>query len=77
MVDCYSFYRGLNLKKRGGKIMEKGYFMLRVININWVIKNIVVLVLYCFDEVLYSECIDEKIKFKNYIVKFESMILMF
>lgn len=75
MVDRYSSHRGLNSKKRGGKIMEKGYFMLRVTNINRATKNIVASASYRSDEALYSERTDEKIKFRNHIVKPESMIL--
>ena len=55
--------------------MEKGYFMLRVTNINRATKNIVASASYRSDEALYSERTDEKIKFKNHIVKPESMIL--
>ncbi|MEN2033689.1 MobA/MobL family protein [Staphylococcus hominis] len=55
--------------------MEKGYFMLRVTNINRATKNIVASASYRSDEALYSERTDEKIKFKNHTVKPESMIL--
>ena len=55
--------------------MNKGYFMLRVTNINRATKNIVASASYRSDEALYSERTDEKIKFKNHIVKPESMIL--
>lgn len=55
--------------------MEKGYFMLRVTNINRAIKNIVASASYRSDEALYSERTDEKIKFRNHIVKPENMIL--
>lgn len=55
--------------------MEKGYFMLRVTNINRATKNIVASASYRSDEALYSERTDEKIKFRNHIVKPESMIL--
>ena len=55
--------------------MDKGYFMLRVTNINRATKNIVASASYRSDEALYSERTDEKIKFKNHIVKPESMIL--
>ena len=55
--------------------MGKGYFMLRVTNINRATKNIVASASYRSDEALYSERTDEKIKFKNHIVKPESMIL--
>ncbi|MCG1210267.1 MobA/MobL family protein [Staphylococcus haemolyticus] len=55
--------------------METGYFMLRVTNINRATKNIVASASYRSDEALYSERTDEKIKFKNHIVKPESMIL--
>ncbi|MEJ7534891.1 MobA/MobL family protein [Staphylococcus hominis] len=55
--------------------METGYFMLRVTNINRTTKNIVASASYRSDEALYSERTDEKIKFKNHIVKPESMIL--
>lgn len=54
--------------------MEKGYFMLRVTNINRATKNIVASASYRSDEALYSERTDEKIKFRNHIVKPESMI---
>ena len=49
--------------------------MLRVTNINRATKNIVASASYRSDEALYSERTDEKIKFKNHIVKPESMIL--
>ncbi|MCH4334950.1 MobA/MobL family protein [Staphylococcus haemolyticus] len=55
--------------------MNKGYFMLRLTNINRATKNIVASASYRSDEELYSERTDEKIKFKNHIVKPESMIL--
>lgn len=55
--------------------MEKGYFMLRVTNINRATKNIVASASYRSDEALYSERTDEKIKFRNHIVKPENMIL--
>ncbi|TBW86398.1 MobA/MobL family protein [Staphylococcus hominis] len=55
--------------------MEKGYFMLRVTNINRATKNIVASASYRSDEALYSERTDEKIKFRNHTVKPESMIL--
>ncbi|MCG2223272.1 MobA/MobL family protein [Staphylococcus epidermidis] len=55
--------------------MEKGYFMLRVTHINRATKNIVASASYRSDEALYSERTDEKIKFRNHIVKPESMIL--
>ncbi|MCI2848412.1 MobA/MobL family protein [Staphylococcus hominis] len=55
--------------------MEKGYFMLRVTNINRATKNIVASSSYRSDEALYSERTDEKIKFRNHTVKPESMIL--
>ena len=55
--------------------MDKGYFMLRVTNINRATKNIVASASYRSDEALYSERTDEKIKFRNHIVKPESMIL--
>ena len=55
--------------------MEKGYFMLRVTNINRATKNIVASASYRSDEALYSERTDEKIKFRNHIVEPESMIL--
>ncbi|MGX0171415.1 MobA/MobL family protein [Staphylococcus hominis] len=55
--------------------MNKGYFMLRVTNISRATKNIVASASYRSDEVLYSERTDEKIKFRNHIVKPESMIL--
>lgn len=55
--------------------MDKGYFMLRVTNINRATKNIVASASYRSDEVLYSERTDEKIKFRNHTVKPESMIL--
>ena len=54
--------------------METGYFMLRVTNINRATKNIVASASYRSDEALYERT-DEKIKFKNHIVKPESMIL--
>lgn len=49
--------------------------MLRVTNISRATKNIVASASYRSDEVLYSERTDEKIKFRNHIVKPESMIL--
>ena len=55
--------------------MNKGYFMLRVTNINRATKNIVASASYRSDEALYSERTDEKIKFRNHTVKPESMIL--
>ncbi|HDA3361006.1 TPA: MobA/MobL family protein [Staphylococcus aureus] len=55
--------------------MNKGYFMLRVTNINRATKNIVASSSYRSDEALYSERTDEKIKFRNHTVKPESMIL--
>ena len=55
--------------------MEKGYFMLRVTHINRATKNIVASASYRSDEALYSERTDEKIKFRNHIVKPETMIL--
>ena len=55
--------------------MEKGYFMLRVTNINRATKNIVASASYRSDEALYSERTDEKIKFRNHTVKPESLIL--
>lgn len=55
--------------------MDKGYFMLRVTNINRATKNIVASASYRSDEALYSERTDEKIKFRNHTVKPESMIL--
>lgn len=55
--------------------METGYFMLRVTNINRATKNIIASASYRSDEALYSERTDEKIKFRNHIVKPESMIL--
>ncbi|MCH4484484.1 MobA/MobL family protein [Staphylococcus haemolyticus] len=55
--------------------MEKGYFMLRVTNINRATKNIVASASYRSDEALYSERTDEKIKFRNHTVKPETMIL--
>ncbi|OFM65844.1 MobA/MobL family protein [Staphylococcus sp. HMSC068D07] len=55
--------------------MEKGYFMLRVTNINRATKNIIASASYRSDEALYSERTDENIKFRNHIVKPESMIL--
>lgn len=55
--------------------MEKGYFMLRVTNINRATKNIVASASYRSDKALYSERTDEKIKFRNHTVKPESMIL--
>ena len=45
--------------------MDKGYFMLRVTNINRATKNIVASASYRSDEALYSERTDEKIKFRN------------
>ena len=41
--------------------MEKGYFMLRVTNINRATKNIVASASYRSDEALYSERTDEKL----------------
>ncbi|HDH4650238.1 TPA: MobA/MobL family protein [Staphylococcus aureus] len=55
--------------------MDKGYFMLRVTNINRATKNIVASASYRSDEALYSERTDEKIKFRNHTVKPETMIL--
>lgn len=55
--------------------METGYFMLRVTNINRATKNIIASASYRSDEALYSERTDEKIKFRNHIVKPENMIL--
>ena len=55
--------------------MDKGYFMLRVTNINRATKNIVASASYRSDEALYSERTDEKIKFRNHTIKPESMIL--
>ncbi|WP_256075653.1 MobA/MobL family protein [Staphylococcus aureus] len=55
--------------------MDKGYFMLRVTNINRATKNIVASASYRSYEALYSERTDEKIKFRNHTVKPESMIL--
>ena len=55
--------------------MNKGYFMLRVTNINRATKNIVASASYRSDEALYSERTDEKIKFRNHTIKPESMIL--
>ena len=55
--------------------MNKGYFMLRVTNINRATKNIVAAASYRSDEALYSERTDEKIKFRNHTIKPESMIL--
>ncbi|HFQ2533933.1 TPA: MobA/MobL family protein [Staphylococcus aureus] len=55
--------------------MNKGYFMLRVTNINRATKNIIASASYRSDEALYSERTDEKIKFRNHTVKPESMIL--
>lgn len=49
--------------------------MLRVTNINRATKNIVASASYRSDEALYSERTDEKIKFRNHIVKPETMIL--
>ena len=49
--------------------------MLRVTNINRATKNIVASASYRSDEALYSERTDEKIKFRNHIVKPENMIL--
>lgn len=55
--------------------MEQGYFMLSVQHINRDTKNIVASASYRSDEELYSERTDEKIKFRNHVVKPESMIL--
>lgn len=55
--------------------MDKGYFMLSVQHINRDTKNIVASASYRSDEQLYSERTDENIKFKNHVVKPESMIL--
>lgn len=55
--------------------MDKGYFRLEVNHINRDTKNIVASASYRSDEQLYSERTDENIKFKNHIVKPESMIL--
>ena len=49
--------------------------MLRVTHINRATKNIVASASYRSDEALYSERTDEKIKFRNHIVKPEIMIL--
>ena len=59
LVDRYSS-QGFKFKKRGGKIMEKGYFMLRVTNINRATK-ILLHRSYRSDEALYSERTDEKL----------------
>ena len=61
-VDHYSSHKGLN-SKRGGKIMDKGYFMLRVTNINRATKislrqHLIVLMKH------YSERTDEKLSFE-------------
>ncbi|WP_432721652.1 MobA/MobL family protein [Staphylococcus shinii] len=55
--------------------MEQGYYNLSVQHINRDTKNIVASASYRSDEELYSERTDENIKFKNHIVKPESMIL--
>ena len=44
--------------------MDKGYFMLRVTNINRATKNIVASRSYRSDEALYSERTDEKLSFE-------------
>ena len=54
--------------------MDKGYFMLRVTNINRATKNIVASASYRSDEALYSERTDEKIKFRNHTVKPEDSV---
>lgn len=55
--------------------MERGYFNIDFQNINRADRNITACASYRSDEELYSERTDEKIKFKNHIVKPESMIL--
>lgn len=55
--------------------MSNGYFRIEFNNINRATKNIVASASYRSDEELYSERTDEKIKFRNHIVKPESMIL--
>ncbi|WP_436894452.1 MobA/MobL family protein [Staphylococcus gallinarum] len=55
--------------------MDKGYFRLEVNHINRATKNIVASASYRSDEELYSERTDENIKFRNHVVKPESMIL--
>ena len=55
--------------------MDKGYFRLEVNHINRDTKNVVASASYRSDEQLYSERTDENIKFKNHVVKPESMIL--
>ncbi|RIM91003.1 MobA/MobL family protein [Staphylococcus xylosus] len=55
--------------------MEKGYFRFEVQHINRDTKNIVASASYRSDEELYSERTDEQIKFRNHVVKPESMIL--
>ena len=52
--------------------MEKGYFMLRVTNINRATKNIVASASYRSDEALYSERTDEK---SNFIVRDKKVLL--
>lgn len=55
--------------------MDKGYFRCEFNNINRADKNIVASASYRSDEKLFSERTDEHIKFKNHVVKPESMIL--
>ena len=55
--------------------METGYYRLEVSHINRDTKNIVASASYRSDEELYSERTDENIKFRNHVVKPESMIL--
>ena len=55
--------------------MDKGYFRCEISNINRANKNIIACASYRSDENLYSERTDENIKFKNHVVKPETMIL--
>ncbi|MDG0844436.1 MobA/MobL family protein [Staphylococcus equorum] len=55
--------------------MEKGYYNLDVNHINRDSRNIIACASYRSDEELYSERTDEQIKFRNHVVKPESMIL--
>lgn len=55
--------------------MGKGYYNLDVNHINRDSRNIIACASYRSDEELYSERTDEQIKFRNHVVKPESMIL--
>lgn len=55
--------------------MDRGYFNIDFQTINRADRNIVACASYRSDENLYSERTDENIKFKNHVVKPETMIL--